>query len=114
MSYGPSTAASSVLGVEMEEPTPESSVRVDCSPVTPAELLTDLARWLPRDIEDVIVDLADGRITHLMVSYGDWLNSNSVMIPWHALSLDAERECFVLYAAAPQFARDVPATIEAA
>ena len=52
------------------------------------------------DVEDVIVDLIDGRITHLMVSYGDWLNSSSAMVPWEALRLDADRDCFVLDAGA--------------
>lgn len=106
----------SVLGVEMEEPTPgvERPRRLLAGDALQSYSLISPDGSQIGDIEDVIVNLADGRITHLMVSYGDWLNSNSVMIPWDALSLDAERECFVLYAAAPQFAGDAPATIEAA
>jgi sporulation protein YlmC with PRC-barrel domain len=48
------------------------------------------------DVEDVLIESASGRVTHLVVSYGDWLNSRSVAVPWQALRLDAQGDRFIL------------------
>jgi sporulation protein YlmC with PRC-barrel domain len=38
------------------------------------------------DVEDVLIDSASGRVTHLLVSHGDWLNSRSVAVPWPSIA----------------------------
>ena len=93
-----------VWGVEMEERTPrvERRRKLLAGDALQSYSVVSTDGNQIGDIEDVIVDLADGRITHLIVSYGDWLSSSSVMVPWQEMSLDAERDCFVLDAAAAQ------------
>jgi len=49
-------------------------------------------------IEDIMLDVSSGRIAYAVLSFGGILGIGNKLfaIPWHALTLDADRECFVL------------------
>ncbi len=47
-------------------------------------------------VDDIVIDLASGRITHVLVSYGDWLNSKTAAVPWRALRVDRAAACLIL------------------
>lgn len=49
-------------------------------------------------IEEVMLDLHAGRIAYAVLSFGGFLGLGDKLfaIPWQALRLDAENECFVL------------------
>ena len=50
------------------------------------------------DIETIMLDVPKGRIAYAVLSFGGLmgLGSKFFAIPWEALTLDADRECFVL------------------
>jgi len=48
------------------------------------------------EIEDLIVDISSGCITHVVFSRGDWLSSESVAIPWKDVCFDSNTTCFVI------------------
>jgi len=50
------------------------------------------------EIEDLIVDIPSGCITHVVFSRGDWLSSESVAIPWKNVCFDSNTTCFVIKA----------------
>lgn len=49
-------------------------------------------------IEDIMLDVKGGRIAYAVLSFGGVLGMGEkyFAIPWSALTLDADRECFVL------------------
>lgn len=49
-------------------------------------------------IEAIMLDVPRGRIAYAVLSFGGFLGIGDKLfaIPWDALTLDAERECFVL------------------
>lgn len=59
------------------------------------------------ELEDLIVDLREGRIPYALLSYGGILGigQDHVLVPWQALSFDAEEEAFVLDATEDQLDR---------
>lgn len=50
------------------------------------------------DIETIMLDVPKGRIAYAVLSFGGLmgLGGKFFAIPWEALTLDADRECFVL------------------
>lgn len=50
------------------------------------------------EIQDIMIDVASGRIAYAVLSFGGLLGIGDRLfaIPWNALTLDADRECFVL------------------
>src|SRR3954466_686291 len=50
------------------------------------------------EIEDLIVDLSSGRVSHAVFSSGDWLSSKSIAIPWKDVCFDSNTTCFVIKA----------------
>jgi sporulation protein YlmC with PRC-barrel domain len=66
------------------------------------------------DIHDIMIDVQRGRVAYAVMSRGGVLGVGDKLfaIPWHALTLDADRKCFVLDApkerfdAAPGFDKD--------
>ncbi len=49
-------------------------------------------------IEDIMLDVASGRVAYAVLSFGGILGMGDKLfaIPWSALALDADRKCFVL------------------
>jgi sporulation protein YlmC with PRC-barrel domain len=49
-------------------------------------------------IEEIMLDMASGRISYAVLSFGGILGMGSKLfaIPWSALQLDADNKCFVL------------------
>jgi len=49
-------------------------------------------------IEDIMIDVPNGRVAYAVLSFGGILGIGDKLfaIPWDALTLDADRECFVL------------------
>jgi len=49
-------------------------------------------------IEDIMIDVPSGRVAYAVLSFGGILGIGDKLfaIPWDALTLDADRECFVL------------------
>lgn len=49
-------------------------------------------------IEAIMLDVPRGRVAYAVLSFGGFLGLGDKLfaIPWEALTLDAERECFVL------------------
>jgi sporulation protein YlmC with PRC-barrel domain len=49
-------------------------------------------------IEDIMIDVPNGRVAYAVLSFGGILGIGDKLfaIPWNALTLDADRECFVL------------------
>ena len=50
------------------------------------------------EIEDIMLDVRSGRIAYIVLSVGGLLGIGEkyFAIPWHALTLDTDRKCFVL------------------
>jgi sporulation protein YlmC with PRC-barrel domain len=50
------------------------------------------------NIEDIMLDVRGGRIAYAVLSFGGVMGIGEKLfaIPWEALTLDADRECFVL------------------
>ena len=50
------------------------------------------------DIEDIMIDVQRGCVAYAVMSCGGvpGLGDKLFAIPWHALTLDADRKCFVL------------------
>ncbi|HKQ30893.1 MAG TPA: PRC-barrel domain-containing protein [Burkholderiales bacterium] len=50
------------------------------------------------NIEEIMLDVPCGRIAYAVLSFGGFLGMGDKLfaIPWNALTLDAERKCFVL------------------
>ncbi|HYD80470.1 MAG TPA: PRC-barrel domain-containing protein [Paucimonas sp.] len=50
------------------------------------------------EIEDIMLDVPSGRVAYAVLSFGGILGMGEkyFAIPWSALTLDADRECFVL------------------
>ncbi|HEX5125408.1 MAG TPA: PRC-barrel domain-containing protein [Rhodocyclaceae bacterium] len=65
-------------------------------------------------VQDIMLDLPKGRVAYAVLSSGGFLGMGDKLfaIPWHALTLDAERKCFILdvdkerLEAAPGFDKD--------
>lgn len=65
-------------------------------------------------IKDIMIDVRDGRVAYAVLSSGGFLGLGDKLfaIPWSALTLDADRKCFVLdvdkekLKAAPGFDKD--------
>ena len=59
------------------------------------------------NMEDYMIDLNNGRIAYCVLSFGGFLGMGDKLfaIPWGALTLDADRHCFVLDADQKQFER---------
>ena len=49
-------------------------------------------------IEDIMIDVPSGRVAYAVLSFGGIMGIGDKLfaIPWGALTLDADRECFVL------------------
>jgi len=49
-------------------------------------------------IEDIMLDVGSGRVAYAVLSFGGLLGLGDKLfaIPWSALTLDADRKCFVL------------------
>lgn len=56
-------------------------------------------------IEDVMIDVQRGRVAYAVMSCGGFLGMGDKLfaIPWNALTLDADRRCFVLDADRERF-----------
>jgi sporulation protein YlmC with PRC-barrel domain len=50
------------------------------------------------EIQDIMLNVPDGRIAYAVLSFGSVLGMGGKLfaIPWRALTLDADQECFVL------------------
>jgi sporulation protein YlmC with PRC-barrel domain len=50
------------------------------------------------EIQDIMLDVPSGRIAYAVLSFGGVMGIGDKLfaIPWNALTLDADRECFVL------------------
>lgn len=50
------------------------------------------------EIQDIMIDVPTGRVAYAVLSFGSVLGMGGKLfaIPWGALTLDADRECFVL------------------
>lgn len=50
------------------------------------------------EIQDIMLDVPSGRIAYAVLSFGGFLGIGDKLfaIPWSALTLDADRRCFVL------------------
>lgn len=65
-------------------------------------------------IKDIMIDVASGRVAYAVMSSGGFLGMGDKLfaIPWSALTLDADRKCFILdvdqekLKAAPGFDKD--------
>ncbi len=65
-------------------------------------------------IEDIMLDVGSGRVAYAVLSFGGILGIGDKLfaVPWTALTLDADRQCFVLdvpkdrLQAAPGFDKD--------
>ena len=65
-------------------------------------------------IEEIMIDVQRGSVAYAVMSCGGFLGMGDKLfaIPWHALTLDAERHCFVLdadrgrFETAPGFDKD--------
>ena len=57
------------------------------------------------DIQDIMVDVQRGCVAYAVMSCGGipGVGDKRFAIPWHALTLDAGRNCFVLDAQADEF-----------
>jgi sporulation protein YlmC with PRC-barrel domain len=66
------------------------------------------------DIQDIMIDVPTGRVAYAVMAAGGFLGIGEKLfaIPWSALTLDADRKCFVLDASsdriknAPGFDKD--------
>ncbi|AJK45784.1 PRC-barrel domain-containing protein [Burkholderia plantarii] len=60
-------------------------------------------------IKDIMLDVRGGRIAYAVLSSGGLLGIGDklVAVPWHALTLDTDRKCFLLAVTAQQV-RDAP------
>ncbi len=66
------------------------------------------------DIKEIMIDVASGRVAYAVLSSGGLLGMGNKLfaIPWSALTLDADRKCFILdvdaerLKAAPGFDKD--------
>lgn len=49
-------------------------------------------------IEDLMIDVSSGRVAYAVLSFGGFLGMGDSLfaIPWRALRIDQEEECFVL------------------
>ncbi len=56
-------------------------------------------------IEDIMIDVQRGRVAYAVMSCGGFLGIGDKLfaIPWNALTLDADRHCFVMDADAQRF-----------
>ena len=56
-------------------------------------------------IEEVMLDMAFGRIAYVVMASGGFLGLGEKLfaIPWNALTLDADRKCFLLDASKEKF-----------
>ena len=56
------------------------------------------------EVEDLVIDLREGRVPYAVLSYGGILGigQDHVLVPWQALEFDAEQETFVLDATEEQ------------
>lgn len=61
------------------------------------------------EIEDIMLDVGRGRIAYAVMGSGGFLGVGEKLfaVPWHALTLDTDRHCFVLDVAKEHF-RDAP------
>ena len=50
------------------------------------------------DIKEIMLDVPNGRIAYAVLSFGGFLGMGDKLfaVPWEALKLDTENECFVL------------------
>ncbi len=50
------------------------------------------------EISDIMIDVRSGRVAYAVMSAGGFLGMGDKLfaIPWHALTLDADRKCFIL------------------
>ena len=61
-------------------------------------------------IEEIMLDMHDGRIAYAVLSYGGLLGLGDKLfaIPWSALRLDSENECFILEGVSPERLQRAP------
>lgn len=48
------------------------------------------------EIEDLMVDIGSGTVSHIVVSYGSWLHQKEAAVPWSALRADVASGCLIL------------------
>ncbi len=50
------------------------------------------------EISDIMLDVPSGRVAYAVMTFGGVMGMGSKLfaVPWNALTLDADRECFVL------------------
>jgi hypothetical protein len=78
------------------------------------EAVLNLAGDTLGEIEEIVVDVKSGRIAYAVLAVGGFLGIGEkyFAVPWRALTLDADRKCFVLdvdkdrLENAPSFDRD--------
>jgi sporulation protein YlmC with PRC-barrel domain len=49
-------------------------------------------------VEEIMIDIHTGRVAYVVVSFGGLLGVGSKLfaVPWSAISVDTDRECFVM------------------
>src|SRR4051794_4538257 len=48
------------------------------------------------EIEEIMIDICTGRVSHVVISSGDWFDSKSIVIPWQSLRYDSTGARFLL------------------
>lgn len=48
------------------------------------------------EVEELLIDLASGRVSHLRIAYGHWLDARVASVPWSALRIDRAAGALVL------------------
>lgn len=48
------------------------------------------------EIEDLMVDIRSGAVSHIVLSYGSWLHRKEAAVPWSALRADVASGCLIL------------------
>lgn len=49
-------------------------------------------------VEEIMIDIHTGRVAYVVISFGGLLGIGSKLfaVPWSAISVDTERQCFVM------------------
>ena len=106
----PSRGAARAADRERSGPGPE----VMAASSLEGETVVNLAGDTLGEIEELMLDVRSGRIAYAVLAVGGFLGIGEkyFAVPWRALTLDAERKCFVLdvdkdrLESAPGFDRD--------
>jgi sporulation protein YlmC with PRC-barrel domain len=97
----PAPAATSASGVRIvgdpENPAGPGPTVMACDTLTGDPVLNKNAEELGK-IDHIVIDLPSGRISYVVLAYGGvfGIGEKLFAVPWNALTLDAERRCFIL------------------